>query len=107
MKSTLIVILSAAVVVLTARLVYVENKRYALQVGMCRSAPPGTGVDYKCLATVETRTSWLWHLYFALKSRGVLLHVQTTGQRLSSGARVSLRSLRFPTALCGPARTLS
>lgn len=57
----------AVIVVLAAALVRVENQRYAMQVGMCKDNPTfPLGWDYKCLATVETRTSWLWHLYYAL-----------------------------------------
>ena len=60
--------LFAAIVVivwLATALVRVENERYAMQVGMCKHAL--LGWDYGCLSKVETRTSWLWHLYYALK----------------------------------------
>lgn len=52
---------------LASALVRVENERYALFLGMCRSVSVvGIQVDFACLAEVETRTSWLWHLYWAL-----------------------------------------
>jgi len=60
-------VLSLLVVWLCVALVRVENERYALFVGMCRSAEaPGMPIDAACLAEVETRTSWLWHLFYAL-----------------------------------------
>lgn len=52
---------------LASALVRVENERYALFLGMCRSeSVVGMQVDFACLADVETRTSWLWHIYWAL-----------------------------------------
>lgn len=49
---------------LGAALVRVENERYALALGMCRDK---LGlVDEPCLAGTETRTSWTWHLFYAL-----------------------------------------
>lgn len=62
----LVVILSALALWLGAALVRVENERYALFLGMCR-ASDGLLVDASCLAKVETRTSWVWHLMYALK----------------------------------------
>lgn len=47
-------------------LVRVENQRYALQSGMCRSTTTSSVADLKCLDAVETRTGWWWHLYHAL-----------------------------------------
>lgn len=49
---------------LAVSLVRVENERYALFVGMCRDRLGMT--DARCLATVQTRTGWWWHLYYAL-----------------------------------------
>ena len=60
------------IVWLSAALVRVENQRYALEVGLCRdktwptSSGPGSN-DFKCLETVQTRTAWYWHLFYALK----------------------------------------
>lgn len=60
-------VLSLLVVWLCVALVRVENERYALFLGMCRSAQiAGAPVDATCLAEVQTRTSWLWHLFYAL-----------------------------------------
>ena len=67
MKNAVIVVLLMAVVLLSARLVAIENQRYAAALGIC----PGKLVphiqDLSCLATVQTRTSWLWHLLYAVK----------------------------------------
>jgi hypothetical protein len=49
---------------LMASLVRVENQRYAMQLGMCKQEVGDW--DYKCLKKVETRTSWVWHLVYAL-----------------------------------------
>lgn len=54
----------AIIVLLTVALVRVENQRYALLIGMCRTQLPHA--DYTCLRNVETRTSWIWHVYYAL-----------------------------------------
>lgn len=48
-------------------LVRVENERYAMVVGMCkwdalRPIKP-------CLEGVQSRTSWSWHLFYALLDR--------------------------------------
>jgi hypothetical protein len=56
-------VLVAIIVWLSVALVKVENQRYAMQVGMCKET---IGWDYSCLAKVETRTNWYWHLYYAL-----------------------------------------
>ena len=52
------------IVWLSASLVRVENQPYAMQVGMCKDAL--VGWDYSCLSKVETRTRWLWHIYYVL-----------------------------------------
>lgn len=54
------------IVWLSAALVRVENERYALLIGMCREATTGY-VSGDCLAKVQTRTGWYWHLFYALK----------------------------------------
>lgn len=54
-----------AIVWLSAALIRVENQRYALSVGMCID-PVHRMADHSCLASVETRTGWWWHLYYAL-----------------------------------------
>jgi hypothetical protein len=63
-KNVLIVILVAACVYLASVVVEVENQRYALQIGMCKDEIGHT--DNKCLAGVETRTGWWWHLFYAI-----------------------------------------
>lgn len=50
------------------QLVVIENQRYALMVGMCKSTSLPVP-DVNCLSRVETRTSWLWHLYYGLTYR--------------------------------------
>lgn len=64
-QRVVIVVLLAALVWFAATLVRVENQRYALQVGMCRDAQ-GPLADTKCLKSVQTRTAWWWHLFYAL-----------------------------------------
>ena len=54
---------------LSLSLVKVENQRYALIVGMCNmkdTSPELRLIDYQCLSKVETRTSWIWHLFYGL-----------------------------------------
>lgn len=53
----------AVIILLAAALARVENQRYAMQLGMCKDIP---GWNHKCLDAVETRTSWLWHLYYGI-----------------------------------------
>jgi len=60
----LLIIAAGLIVWLASSLVHVENQRYAMQVGMCKD--PVVGYDSACLKTVETRTSWVWHLFYAL-----------------------------------------
>jgi hypothetical protein len=50
------------------QLAVVENQRYALALGMCKSAVL-PAPDFHCLSTVQTRTSWLWNLYYGLMYR--------------------------------------
>jgi hypothetical protein len=65
MKNAVIAALVVAVLVLTYRLAEVENQRYALMVGLCSSRTPTP--DLKCLTTVQSRTSIVWHVFYALK----------------------------------------
>ena len=60
----LLIVFIAVIFWLSLALVKVENQRYAMQVGMCKDTK--VGWDYSCLAKVETRTGWYWHLYYAL-----------------------------------------
>jgi hypothetical protein len=61
-----VTILIAALVFVSARLIHVENQRYALMTGNCRSSLDPALVDTRCLRSVETRTSWVWHLFYGL-----------------------------------------
>lgn len=71
MKSTLIAILLAVVFVLGATVVRVENERYAFQLGFChgiddpRTLMAPTSIR-ACLNSVQTRTSWIGHIYYAV-----------------------------------------
>jgi hypothetical protein len=65
-KNIIIVALLIVVMFLSTAVVRVENQRYALQNDMCRKGPENIAVDFQCLENVETRTSWLWHLWYAL-----------------------------------------
>jgi hypothetical protein len=66
MKYRLSIILAAALLTwFTMSLVRVENERYALSIGMCRVQSTGL-TDFQCLKTVETRTSWVYHLFYGL-----------------------------------------
>lgn len=66
-KNLALAVLLALCVLLAVRLVQTENERYALEVGLCRDeAQFGLPTDFECLSTVQTRTSWTWHLYYAL-----------------------------------------
>jgi hypothetical protein len=66
-KNFVIAALIATCIVLCAVIVKIENQRYALQVGLCKDKSNPLMVDMKCLANIETRTSWVWHLYYAIK----------------------------------------
>ncbi|ANY78072.1 hypothetical protein BB934_07350 [Microvirga ossetica] len=69
-KSLTIFALLALSLFVADRLVRIENQRYALMLRMCeKPIVPNSNVvvqDAKCLGTVQTRTSWFWHLFYAL-----------------------------------------
>jgi hypothetical protein len=66
-KNAAIVVLALAVAFLADRLVREENQRDALLVGMCsRPETPLLPINLTCLEATQTRTSWFWHLYYAL-----------------------------------------
>jgi len=71
MKDFVIVLLAVLVVWFSTSLVRVENQRYALWTGICGEedpAYPQTLLDREdCLKNVETRTSALAHLAYALE----------------------------------------
>jgi hypothetical protein len=65
-----VIVLAAALVFVSVRLVHVENQRYALLTGNCRSSTDPALVDTRCLRPIETRTSWMWHLFYGLALLG-------------------------------------
>jgi hypothetical protein len=69
MKSATIIVLALLVAFLADRVVRIENQRYALQVGVCKLDPGNPAPGWRCLDDVQTRTSWLWHLYYAATER--------------------------------------
>lgn len=60
------VVLLVLLIWVSSALVLVENERYALAVGMCKSDPVSLMSLPNCLAKTQTRTGWWWHLYYAL-----------------------------------------
>jgi hypothetical protein len=64
-KNALLATALVLIIVLGAALVRVENQRYAMFIGMCIDPATKMG-DPKCLASVETRTGWWSHLYYAI-----------------------------------------
>ncbi len=65
-RNAIITVLLVAVVGLADRLVRTENQRYALLLDSCVLPGPVHLPDFGCLDKVQTRTSWLWHLYYGL-----------------------------------------
>jgi hypothetical protein len=74
MKNFIIIILVIVVFIFGKTIVRLENYHYASFVGMC-DLHDMSG-DWllekkinqdKCFKNVETRTSFMWHLYYALK----------------------------------------
>lgn len=73
----MVLLLFAFVLVLCAVIVKIENERYALLVGLCPNihslaeSPTSIGDPKKdpvaCLQDVQTRTSPLWHLFYAVR----------------------------------------
>lgn len=66
MKGLAIFLLLAALVFVSARLIYVENQRYAMVVGLCRFKVEDPNALHECLRSVQARDSGLWHLYYGL-----------------------------------------
>lgn len=69
MKNVLILILLLVIGYMADRLVRTENQHYALLLNSCpekRTDPSLQLLDFGCLETVQTRTGWLWHLYYGL-----------------------------------------
>lgn len=66
MKELAIFLLLAALVFVSARLIHVENQRYAMVVGLCRFKVEDPNALRECLRNVQARDSGLWHLYYGL-----------------------------------------
>lgn len=66
MKAAAIIVLLLLVVFLADRVVRIENQRYALYNNLCKSDPLNLTVRWDCLEKVQTRSSWFWHLYYAM-----------------------------------------
>lgn len=65
----IVVVLASMLVWVSAALVRVENQRYAMYVGVCEPDFANPLPFWNCLRTVQTRTAWWWHLYYALSSK--------------------------------------
>jgi hypothetical protein len=65
MKNAIIVVLVLLTGFLADRVVRIENQRYALVGNMCKFDPANTSMQWNCLESAQTRTSWFWHLYYA------------------------------------------
>jgi hypothetical protein len=72
LKNALILLLSLTVIWLSAIVVRLENFRYASLVGMCSEFkaddPLQNTKRHTCLHDTKTRTSFVWHLFYALRS---------------------------------------
>lgn len=70
LKNIVIIILLICVFVLARAVIRLENYHYASVVGMCseyRADDPLQPVQrQQCLNNTQTRTSDLWHLFYAL-----------------------------------------
>lgn len=69
-KNIVIFVLATLVIWLTVIVVNLENFHYATTVGMCSEFkaddPYHLVKRHNCLHSTETRTSQLWHLFYAL-----------------------------------------
>jgi hypothetical protein len=70
-KNIVIAVLAVCVLWLSVAVVRLENFHYAQLVGMCpefdANDPLQSVKHHDCLHAKETRTSPLWHLFYALK----------------------------------------
>jgi len=66
MKEFAILMLLAGLVFVSARLIYIENQRYAMVSGLCRFEVEHPNALHECLRNVRTRESGLLHLYYGL-----------------------------------------
>ena len=60
MRKESAIVLVVLVAFLAYRVVALENQRYALQIGM-----RGQTIS-SCLKAVQTRTYWLWNLFYGI-----------------------------------------
>ena len=67
-KNVLIIVLIFLIILLAESVVRLENIRYASAVGLCQEYEQGYEKQ-KCLNQSETRTNFLWHIYYALIER--------------------------------------
>ena len=71
MKNSVIAILTAMLIWFGLAIVHLENERYALEMGLCGNFEPAHPENlvakYKCLETVQTRTSSIYHLLYGLR----------------------------------------
>lgn len=71
-KNIVLAVLLVLVIWLSSTIIRLENYHYASQVGLCDldksegDAFKKRVAQAKCFKTVETRTSPLWHLFYAL-----------------------------------------
>jgi len=70
-KNVVIAVLFLAVVWLAATVARLESFHYASTVGMCgefnAQDPIQNAKRHSCLHAIETRSSPLWHLFYALR----------------------------------------
>lgn len=66
LNTILIAVLAALLVWFGSALIRVENERYALFTGLCTFDAKSMEPLDKCTRNAQTRTSPLWHLYYAL-----------------------------------------
>jgi hypothetical protein len=65
-RYAVIVVLLVFVSVLADRVAREENQRYALTLGMCRQPGALDLPSFECLGKVQTRTGWIWHLWYGI-----------------------------------------
>jgi hypothetical protein len=66
MKIATIAVLLLLVAFLADRVARIENQRYALSSNICKFDPAKPAVQWDCLEKIQTRSSWLWQLYYAM-----------------------------------------
>lgn len=64
-KNITIVTLAIIIIWFALVIVKLENYHYAVQVGMCSEVSELIERD-RCVNSKQTRTSFMWHLYYAL-----------------------------------------